>query len=76
MTKKAGIDAKEKIKPDADVLIRNSITEALTHIVPSLWFKQIEWLGGALRDHGVKGTAEQLLDIHAILFLYLYGRSR
>ncbi|MCE7915148.1 MAG: hypothetical protein DYH15_10825, partial [Nitrosomonas sp. PRO4] len=29
----------------------------------------IGWLGGALRDHGIKVTAEQLIKIQAILFM-------
>lgn len=53
----------------ANTLITNSITHTLTHIIPNLWFGQIGWLGGALRDHGVTVTAEQLIKIQAILFL-------
>src|SRR5688500_18690759 len=67
--KKTGIDAKEEAMSDA--LIKNSLTEALTHIVPSIYFSQVGWLGGALRDHGVKVTAEQLMKVQAILF-YAY----
>ncbi len=54
-----------------DTLITNSITETLTNIVPRLWFGQIGWLGGALRDHGVKITTEQLIKVQALLF-YIY----
>ena len=32
-------------------------------------FGQIGWLGGALRDHGVIVTAEQLIKVQAILFM-------
>ena len=52
-----------------DTLITNSITHTLTEIIPNLWFGQIGWLGGALRDHGVIVTAEQLIKVQAILFL-------
>ena len=52
-----------------DTLITNSIIETLTNIVPRLWYGQIGWLGGALRDHGIKVTAEQLIKIQAILFM-------
>lgn len=55
----------------ADTLIINSIIETLTHIIPSLWFEQIGWLGGALKDHGVKITTEQLIKVQALLF-YVY----
>lgn len=45
------------------------IEETLTKIVPGLWFGQIGWLGTALRERGVKVTAEQLIDAQGILFL-------
>jgi len=61
----------KKKEVSSDTLITNSITETLTNIVPQLWFGQIGWLGGALRDHGVKITAEQLVKVQAILF-YTY----
>lgn len=48
-----------------------TVNKVLTHLVPKIWFEQIGWLGGALRDHGVKITAEQLIKVQAILF-YVY----
>lgn len=52
-----------------DTLITKSITHTLTEIIPNLWFGQIGWLGGALRDHGVIVTAEQLIKVQAMLFM-------
>ena len=50
-----------------------TVTEALTHVVPELWFSQIAWLGGALRDHGVKITADQLIKVQVLLFYAYMG---
>lgn len=59
--------------PEADPVYslteKNIIVKALTKIVPELWFGQIGWLGTALRERGVKVTAEQLIDAQGILFL-------
>lgn len=62
------LGAVEKKEISSDTLITNSITETLTNIVPHLWFGQIGWLGAALRDHGVKITAERLVKVQVILF--------
>lgn len=50
---------------------RKIVSKVLTNVIPSLWFGQIGWLGGALRDHGVKITTEQLIKVQALLF-YVY----
>ncbi len=61
--------AVEKKEIPTDTIIRNAITEALTNVMPHLWFGQIGWIGSALRDHSVKVTAEQLINIQAMLYI-------
>ncbi len=43
--------------------------DVLTSVIPELWFEQAGWLGAALRDQGVKITAEQLLEVQSRLYL-------
>ena len=56
-------------------LIRNSLIEALTHVVPRIWFGEIGWLGRALKDHGGHIKAEQLVEVQSFLFLLYTGEA-
>ncbi len=47
----------------------NGVKKALTKIIPGLWFGQIGWLGTALRERGIKVTAEQLIEAQSVLFM-------
>ena len=62
-------------KPDnlnietTDQLDNEIVSRALTHILPDLWFSQVQRLDTALKEHGVTLSAETLLDVQGLLFL-------
>jgi len=58
----------EKESGDTE-LIRRSLIEALTHVVPRIWFGEVGWLGRALKEQGIDVKADQLLEVQGLLFL-------
>lgn len=51
-------------QPDSEIVRR-----VLTHIVPDLWFSQIQHLDTALREHGFDLPAETLINVQGLLLL-------
>lgn len=47
----------------------DSVSWALTHVVPDLWFSQIQRLGTVCREHDVTVSAETLAKMQSLLFL-------
>ncbi len=75
-TKSWRIDGNQGVKPvsaetpgDDRVLDSETARRVLTHIVPDLWFSQVNRLDTALKEHGVTLSVEKLLEVQATLFL-------
>lgn len=75
-TKSWRIDRNQGMKPvstetqrDNRALDSETARRVLTHILPDLWFSQVNRLDTALKEHGVTLSAEKLLEVQATLFL-------
>lgn len=75
-TKSWRIDGNQGIKPvsietleDNRAFDNETARRVLTHIVPDLWFSQVNRLDTALKECGITLSAEKLLEVQATLFL-------